>query len=174
MFLFKKELEKLLNNVYNHLYCGIKLDAQQFMALLKPKNEREVLYYFIIISVVSKLEISNKKNALLMIHSEIDDFIQNYCFANERSATCIDLAEAKAEHGLVQFYWNMDRLRDAYDRDKYSMQGIKFSLQLYKLRPVTTEEINQIINDNDKKIEVTSYSTKMLPVLDKHNNLSSG
>lgn len=143
-FLQDRRIKRQLKAVLHLLYSDKKFETDELINALNPKDDIEKLEYYIIIEIAAKLERPFTENDITKIYEEQVKALESYVASKELRENIKQLTKVKADLSMLHFNVFMDRLRRAYELNKYSPGGMLLSDLLAKKGPLTVEEEEQV------------------------------
>lgn len=154
----KNRINQILRLIYTKEYTLDELIAAE----PKCKDEMELIEKLVLIRCAAVMVRPLTEDDLDTIFEEEIASLRKYLDLYNARQTVIDYEKSVTNVKLFEFYYSFQLLRFAYQRDEYSLEGIRYSRMKAKLGPLSPEEEAEIrvlynrlkeANDNLKRIE---------------------
>lgn len=166
-YLQNRRTKKKLKTVLDLLYSEKKYETEELINILQPKDEVEKIEYYIIINVAAELKRPFTENDLIKIYEEQIKAFESYVASNELRENIKELIKVKTDLSMLHFNVFLDRLRRAYEFNKYSPGGMLLSDLLAKKGPLSEEEERQVEREYKKIKQLEDDYNQKLKELEK-------
>ena len=164
VYLQKRTTKSKLKRVLKLLYSGTTFNIDELINSLKPNDSIDTLEYYIIIGAATELDLPFTASNIEQIHEEEIEFINLFFDSKESKHLSIDITKSKANYALLRHNIFMRRIKQAYENENYSPEGLYYKHSITKGRPLSEKEEAQI---NVTSKEIKRLDTQVQEAKDK-------